>query len=1409
MPTINKRFLLKLVLVLFASTVVLFAAHAVQARRIPAALKLQSERAADAGKLDHAVQYLRQYLEFHPDDVDAQVRLAEMLTRWAPTYRSQSELLFLYDKILNLEPARHAIRRQALAVSLRLGRNPDAVTHATALLKVFPDEAGLWQQLGTAQAGMNDIPAARQSYEAAVAHAPDELVGYQRLAQLVWKNMNDAPGARDVLDRMVKALPQEPDAFLIRARFETYTAEEPGLQGGTGGDLGRARRDLLRVLELDPEHAEASLLLAEIMQRTRNIPAAHALLRDAVALYPRDLKLVRALSWLELIRGNAAAAITVLEDGVRATPDGFDLMVPLADLLVQQGDTVRTAEIIRRLQEHKAPPTQVKYLKARVAMRERQWPDAVAMLDALRAEIVNLPGLDIQLNLLLATCFQKLGDPAAEEKAYQRVTNADPKNVLARVGLGNLYLNAGRLDDAARELETAVQSPYATGVVVTQWVRLKTRLLLRAAAPGEWQKLDAALANLTTRFGRGSSEPAVLRAEIVSAHGRPDEAARLLRKEAAVRASDPQLWAALALTTADASGCAAGLAAVDEGQAAVGDCVELRLVRAALYAREPGHIRPIESIVENVESWPDSEQLRLLYGLVEVYEGLGDRANVVRTLQRMVVRQPVNVALWLKLHERAAHDHAPAAAAARTALVKIEGTTGHAVVLCDAHAATTNAAAVAERVIAAFGANPTRADACLALARLKRLTGDTTAAGVLTERAFLLEPTSSEAVAALLTHFMTNGAANRAGQLVGQLAADPRWAGDPFRRVIGRVLPAVPPPAASVLLTACRPLVEREPGGPGWVAECAASLRQPDALVLLDHAATRPGATADDWLRKALYMSKDDVNAGPEVLAMAKAKLSGTAYASLVAVYTDSAAGSTFVPEANTPEEKRQLAQARLSVKLSRTQPAAGAKILEEYLAEPNSVPADADWARRNLAMIYAVGGTQADRDRAMRLLKGVSSNDTATPEQLRATVSVLGTLARYLEGPDRRAVLAQAIAALEAVHKTSKAPTDLFAMAQLYQAAGDRPGSRRCLQQLLNRDPAELANDPSYPLYLTAAMEELVEDRNFTAAGAFAGKLTQLRVGDFRSLAAIARFEAKAGHPERGLAVAEDYARLADSSAGDYLARSARVAELLDELSRLPNVRGTPAGRQITNAAVQRFAAIVPTRPDAIVGLAGALAADGRVAEAFEHFDRLARYIPARLRATAGLAVVRGGPVTDRQAEQVRQWLDACLVEEPDSVPLLLNRAEFLARRRDTVNAVAAFERVLAREGRSVVALNNLAWLLAADPATAEKAVALVARATREGGLTGDLLDTRARVRITLKQFDAAERDLAEAISHDPTALRWFHVAVLRTSQTPPSPVEAGKAFAEAHRRGIDTRSIHPADLPTYRAIEAARAEK
>ncbi|MDB5306654.1 MAG: hypothetical protein JWO38_856 [Gemmataceae bacterium] len=1397
MPTINKPFLLKVLIVVAALAGLLMGGHTLQARRIPDALKRQADRAADAGKTDSAVHYLRQYLEFEPDDVEALDQLVGLLRVRDPSTRGYTELILLTDKILRLDPDRHPARREALTACLRMARYSDAVTHADALLVAFPAEAALWQQLGAAHTGLNQLTEARKSYENAITYAPGEMLGYQQLAQLVWKNMNKPAEAKKVLDQMVAAMPQEPQAYYARARFDSYLAEE-GFSKGQTTNTDAAVRDLRRVLELDPENADASLLLAEILQKGRDIPAAHAILRDAASLYPRDLRLIRSLSWLELVRGNVPAAMAVLEDGLKHSPDGFDLLVPLADLLVQQGDSTRSADILKQLEARRAPSIQVKYLKARLAMRNEKWAEAVGLLEALRTEALNLPGLEAQLHLLLAACFEKTADSDPQEKALKRVTGADPGNVPARVGLATLYLNQGRFDDAAREYESAAQSPYAPGGILAQWVRLQARRLrTRGGSADEWRKLEQAAAGAVAKFGLVSSEPVILRADTATAQGKYAEALQLLRTDVTRRPGDTRLWAVIVETAALASGTAAGLTVLDEAQAVAGDGPDIRLARAVLYAREPGRVRPIGPLADRIDTWSDADQLRLLYGLVEVYDQTGERAKVVQMLRRIAANRPTDLGVWLRLHERATDaGDAAAAAEARAALVKIEGEGGPSVVLCDA--GTSTDPRVTDRLLTAFGTSPNRADACLVLAKVKAAGGDSAEAVRLTRRAFLLEPTRYETARAWVALLCRTGAGDQGAKVVAQLAADPRWAGEPFRRMIAGVIDRVPPADGATVASWCKPLVERDPGGLGWLAGRYTAVGKPSDVEAALVAATKaPSATGDDWLRLALHHAAGGRrDAAVEVVTAARRALPPMPFFALAATFCETPGGKEWTPALTDPAEKRAFAQAQLAVKLSRPDSGEARKVLDQFLAGADVRRADIAWARRNLAMLCAITGSADDRRQAMELLDNSKDGET-TPEDLRATASVLSTLARYLDGDDRKAVLALAAAALQVVHKKNESPRDLYNLSQLYRVAGNRVESRKCLQQLLNSDPKNI-------YYLIAALEEVTEAREFPAGETFAKFLWAHHQGEFRAVAAVARYECKTGRADRALALAEGYASAADAGAGDYLTRSARVAELLDELARYPGVRGTAVGGQMAAAAVERYAALVPSRPEAVVAIVGLLAAEGRVPDAFAKIDQYARYLPVRVRALAGLAAVRSGGATERQFTTVGTWIAEAVAEEPDAIPVRLNEAELLALRQEASKAEEVYTAILRRDPRNVVALNNLSWLLAADPRTAQRAHELIDRAIREAGLTGELLDTRARVRITLKQFVNAQQDSAEALNQESTALRWFHIAVLRMSQSPPQKDDAVKAFGEARKRGLDPRGIHPADLPVYKILDA-----
>ena len=174
--------------------------------------------------------------------------------------------------------------------------------------------------------------------------------------------------------------------------------------------------------------------------------------------------------------------------------------------------------------------------------------------------------------------------------------------------------------------------------------------------------------------------------------------------------------------------------------------------------------------------------------------------------------------------------------------------------------------------------------------------------------------------------------------------------------------------------------------------------------------------------------------------------------------------------------------------------------------------------------------------------------------------------------------------------------------------------------------------------------------------AKTFAEKLMRHHGGEFRAVAAVARTSVEAGRPEAALAVAERYTpERAIPRAGDHLTRSGRVAELLDELARLPNVRGTPAGRAIDGRRGRAVCALVSGRPEAIIGIVGVLAADGRATEGFARIEttREVRSRP-RVRAAAGLAAVRAGGVYRTAGPTVLGWIDECLKEEPTSPTLL-----------------------------------------------------------------------------------------------------------------------------------------------------------
>jgi tetratricopeptide (TPR) repeat protein len=136
---------------------------------------------------------------------------------------------------------------------------------------------------------------------------------------------------------------------------------------------------------------------------------------------------------------------------------------------------------------------------------------------------------------------------------------------------------------------------------------------------------------------------------------------------------------------------------------------------------------------------------------------------------------------------------------------------------------------------------------------------------------------------------------------------------------------------------------------------------------------------------------------------------------------------------------------------------------------------------------------------------------------------------------------------------------------------------------------------------------------------------------------------------------------------------------------------------------------------------------------------------------------------------------------------------------------AIATYEQILRNNGESLLARNNLAWLLALHAGQGVEALEEIQKAIDLGGPLPELLDTRAVIYLALRRTDKAIEDLGSSLEQvsgasTSTANRKFHLARAHWSRN--EKTEAKRAFAEAKSAGLQETGLHPLELPAFRRL-------
>jgi tetratricopeptide (TPR) repeat protein len=420
-------------------------------------------------------------------------------------------------------------------------------------------------------------------------------------------------------------------------------------------------------------------------------------------------------------------------------------------------------------------------------------------------------------------------------------------------------------------------------------------------------------------------------------------------------------------------------------------------------------------------------------------------------------------------------------------------------------------------------------------------------------------------------------------------------------------------------------------------------------------------------------------------------------------------------------------------------------------------------WARRALALLLS-GANDLKSFREALALVGLSLGpDGKLPRDIKPdeNTETERTRARVLAAQPQRHFRERAVEMLEGLAVNGAlSQDDAYVLALLYDSTGQWPKARERLLELVSDLYMRRSARPQAAQYIAQYVQGLIRNKELGEAQLWLDRLDRLNK--------------QSEQPGVGQAVVELKARMLEAQD-----QRDKALDLLREFARRPGAA-----------------------PQDITLVLTALARQQRFAEAFDLWPKAAESLPPESAGGLSVALLRSMSPTDEQVKRVEDWLKAAIRQHPDKVVLRMHLADMYDLRGRYDEALTEYRTVLDKEPNNVVALNNLAWLLAHRSGEEAKALPLIETAVQGQGRRADLLDTRGVVLLKLGRTDAALADLKEAVADVRTPSRLFHLA--RAHQQAKDRDTALKVLREAKESGLKPSDLHPVEQQACRQMLA-----
>jgi tetratricopeptide (TPR) repeat protein len=435
------------------------------------------------GDLAFAINHLERAVELKPDYADGHYNLGVALWYKGTKHKSISEL----QESVRLDPAAgasYAFLGMALRETDDLPAARRNLQRAIALLppttatyidlgNVYLRMGELDRGLGQFEAGLNapsspptpDWDSAIAGLREALAKAPNRADAHNMLGLLLGRKGADS---NEVLAEFREAIRLRPDfaaahnniglvltqsdddeaaiaEFREAIRIQPNFADAHSNLGATftATDVEQAIAELEKAVSLDPTSVKAQFNLAVAYGGSSNRDAGKEIeqLRKVISLSPTFARAHLALGKALIQEGNLLQAVSELREAVRLEPQSGEAHYQLGLALARVGKRDEGASEVRKGQELSAADERnqnanLDISEARAALNKSEIEEAVTKL----RHAAKLAPESSEAQHFLGVALEKQGDVAGAAAAYQKATELNPGDSIARKNFERLAL---------------------------------------------------------------------------------------------------------------------------------------------------------------------------------------------------------------------------------------------------------------------------------------------------------------------------------------------------------------------------------------------------------------------------------------------------------------------------------------------------------------------------------------------------------------------------------------------------------------------------------------------------------------------------------------------------------------------------------------------------------------------------------------------------------------------------------------------------------------------------------------------------------------------------------------------------------------------------------------------------------